>query len=163
LETTTTIDLDPIKPLIDSYITGDSPLIDLLLDVQDEYNYLPQDALNFIADEGNVPIGRLYSLATFYSAFTLTPKGRNHLKCCTGTACVVRGSRTIVTDLISELGIRPGEVTEDGAFSIEVVHCLGACALGPIVVAGEEYHGHITTPKVKELIGTLRKEDEGNA
>jgi len=160
---TATVDLEPVKPLVDAYIMGEKVLIELLLDVQESYNFLPQKVLEFIAEEANVPIGRLYSLATFYSAFSLTPKGRNHLKCCTGTACVVRGSRAILTNLVGELGIGPGDVTDDGAFSLEVVHCLGACALGPIVVTGEEYHGHVTQPKVREIVNAIRKADTQSA
>ena len=160
---TATVDLEPVRPLVDAYITGEKVLIELLLDVQEMYNFLPQGVLEFVAEEAKVPIGRLYSLATFYSAFSLTPKGRNHIKCCTGTACVVRGSRAILTNLVEELGIGPGDVTEDGAFSLEVVHCLGACALGPILVTGEEYHGHVTQPKVREIVNELRKADQERA
>ncbi len=155
---TTTIDIEPIKPLVEDFITGDKALIELMLDVQEEYNFLPQDALNYIADEARVPIGRLYSLATFYTAISLTPKGLNHIKICTGTACIVRGTRSILDAMINDLGIGPGQMTEDGEFSIEVVHCLGACALGPVIVTGEQYHGHMNANKAKELVSELREQ-----
>jgi NADH-quinone oxidoreductase subunit E len=154
---TATVDVEPVRPLVDAYITGEKALIEMLLDVQEEYNFLPQDVLTFIAEEGNIPISRLFSLATFYSAFSLTPKGKNHVRVCTGTACIVRGARSILESLVGELGIAPGEVTEDGEFSIETVHCLGACALGPVVVTGESYHGHMNSVKATDLIKQLRE------
>lgn len=154
---TSTVDIEPIKPLVEDFITGDKALIELMLDVQEEYNFLPQDVLTYIAEEARVPLGRLYSLATFYTAISLTPKGRNHIKVCTGTACIVRGARSILDAMINDLGIGPGQMTEDGEFSIEVVHCVGACALGPVVVSDEQYNGHMNANKANELVSSLRE------
>lgn len=163
MEVATVTDLgkyEPARPMIDQYIAGERALIGLLLDIQDEFNFLPQPVLTAVAEEAGVPLSHLYGLATFYDAFSLTAQGRNHVKCCTGTACVVRGSRAILSELVTELGIGPGDVTDGDAFSLEVVHCFGACAHGPILVTGEEYHGYVTSVKVREIIGTLRKADE---
>ncbi|MCP4230496.1 MAG: NAD(P)H-dependent oxidoreductase subunit E [bacterium] len=148
------------RVFIDQYIIGEKALIGMLLDIQDEFNFLPQIVLTAIAEETGIPLARLYGVVTYYDGFSLTAQGRNHVKCCTGTACVVRGSRSIVTDLITELSIRPGEVTDDGAFSLEAVHCFGACAHGPILVTGEDYHGLVTSAKTREIIGELRRADE---
>ncbi len=103
-----------------------------------------------------VPLERLLGAATFYNAFTTTPKGRHHVKVCTGTACVVRGARSVLETVIGELSIAPGEVTDNGAFSLENVHCVGACALGPVVVVGGEYHGHMTTKKAAQVMAGVK-------
>ncbi len=156
------VDTELARPLIDDYNRGELTLIALLLGVQDIYYYLPREAVEFIARETGVPISSIYSLATFYSAISLEPKGRNHIRCCVGTACMVRGSMFVRDDLMRELGIKPGEVTEDGAFSLEEVHCLGACALGPVITKRDKFYGHVTKSKVREVIGALRKADAAN-
>ncbi|MCK4595077.1 NAD(P)H-dependent oxidoreductase subunit E [bacterium] len=157
---TTVLDLEPVRPLIESYRSGEKTIIELMLDIQGVYNYLPREVVEFVAEEAGVPISILYSLATFYSAISLTPRGRNHIRCCIGTACVVRGSQFVLENLKRELGIESGEVTEDGAFSLEEVHCLGACALGPIITRGEKFYGHVTKSRVREIINTLRRADQ---
>jgi len=157
------VDPELARPLIENYNRGELTLIALLLGVQDIYYYLPREAVEFVARETGVPISSIYSLATFYSAISLEPKGRNHIRCCVGTACMVRGSMFVRDDLMRELGIKPGEVTEDGAFSLEEVHCLGACALGPVITKRDKFYGHVTKSKVREVIGALRRADRENA
>jgi NADH:ubiquinone oxidoreductase subunit E len=158
----TKLDTELARPLVENYNRGELSLVGLLLGVQDIYYYLPREAVEFIARQTGVPLSTIYSLATFYSAISLEPKGRNHIRCCVGTACMVRGSRFVLDDLTRELGIRPGEVTEDGAFSLEEVHCLGACALGPVITRGDKFYGHVTKARVREVIGALRKADGEN-
>jgi NADH-quinone oxidoreductase subunit E len=154
------IDMERAETLVEDFRRKDAGLIELLLDVQDEYNYVPEKVLTMVSERLGIPLERLLGVATFYNAFTTTPKGRNHVKVCTGTACIVRGSRSIFETVIEDLGIEPGETTEDGAFSLENVHCLGACALGPIVVVNEEYHGHMTTKKTSEIIKKVKAKAE---
>lgn len=163
MEAATVTDLgkyEAARLIIDQYIAGEKTLIGMLLDIQDEFNFIPQTVLTAIAEETGLPLAHLYGVVTYYDGFSLTAQGRNHIKCCTGTACVVRGSRAILTELVIEMGINPGEVTDDDAFSLEAVHCFGACAHGPILVTGEEYHGYVTSAKVREIIGKLRRADE---
>jgi NADH:ubiquinone oxidoreductase subunit E len=150
------IDMERAETLVEKFRHEDAGLIELLLDVQDEFNYVPEKVLVMCSEKLGIPLERLLGVATFYNAFTTTPKGRNHVKVCTGTACIVRGSRSIFETVIEELGVEPGETTEDGAFSLENVHCLGACALGPIVVVNDEYHGHMTTKKTSEVIKKVK-------
>jgi len=150
------IDMERAETVVENFRQREAGLIELLLDIQDEFNYIPEKVLLMASEKLEVPLERLLGAATFYNAFSTTPKGRNHLKVCTGTACIVRGSRSILDTVIEELAIEPGETTDDGAFSLENVHCLGACALGPIVVVNEEYHGHMTTKKTAEVVRQVK-------
>jgi NADH-quinone oxidoreductase subunit E len=130
----------------------------VLQDAQKHFRYLPQETLEAVARRMKLPIGQIYGVATFYKAFSLTPKGRHHVCVCTGTACHVRQARVIIEKLVTELGIHPGETTADLEYSLETVNCLGACALGPLVTMDEEYHGNMTAPKVD----TLFKKNRGH-
>lgn len=150
------IDMERAETVVENFRQREAGLIELLLDIQDEFNYIPEKVILMASEKLEVPLERLLGAATFYNAFSTTPKGRNHLKVCTGTACIVRGSRSILDTVIEELAIEPGETTDDGAFSLENVHCLGACALGPIVVVNEEYHGHMTTKKTAEVVKRVK-------
>src|SRR5665647_3121075 len=111
-----------------------SALIAVLQDIQEALNYLPKEALKTAAKAMNIPVSRVYEVATFYTAFSLKPRGENIVKICMGTACHVRGAAAIQDKLERTLGIKPGETTADKKFSLETVNCVGACALGPVVV-----------------------------
>ncbi len=154
------IDMERAETLVENFRQTKGSLIELLLDIQDEFNYVPEKVIVMASEKLAIPLERILGAATFYNAFTTTPKGRNHVKVCTGTACIVRGSRSILETVIDELGVEPGETTDDGTYSLENVHCLGACALGPVVVVKDEYHGHITTKKASELIRNLKAKVE---
>ncbi len=151
------IDMAKAEALVEDHRQRPRGTLELLLDIQDEFNYIPEKVLLLAAERLQVPLSYLLGAATFYNAFTTTPKGKNHVKVCTGTACIVRGSRSILETVIGELKIEPGETTEDGLFSLENVHCLGACALGPIVVVNDEYHGHVSSAKAAELMRKVRE------
>jgi len=113
-----------------------------------------------------VPIMEVYRVASFYKAFRLSPQGKNVLTMCMGTACHVRGARLLLDQATGQLGVKSGEVTPDGLFSVECVNCLGACALGPIVSENGSYHHHMTPGKLRKLIETLSRqetEDKQNA
>jgi len=145
-----------IHDIIDRYQARPTALIMVLQDIQKHYRYLPVAALQLVARKMDLPIAQIYGVATFYRAFSLKPKGKNHICVCTGTACHVRQADVIVNRLETSLGIKPGETTKDQEFSLETVNCLGACALGPLVMANDTYHGNMTVAKVKTMLDRLR-------
>ena len=133
-------------------------LIEVLQDVQKNFGYIPREAMQAVSQNLGVPVIEVYRVASFYKAFRLKPSGKYVLTLCQGTACHVRSSRLLLDQAISQLGVRPGEVTSDGLFSIQQVNCLGACALGPIVAENGSYHHHMTPGKLRKLIETLRSQ-----
>ena len=133
-------------------------LIEVLQDIQESFGYIPREAMKSVAQELGVPLIEVYRVVSFYKAFRLNPAGKHVLTMCTGTACHVRGSDLLLDHAIDYLGIKPGEVTADGLFSIEHVNCLGACALGPIVAENGSYHKHMTPAKLRKLIETLSRQ-----
>ena len=132
-------------------------LIPVLQDVQAEYHYLPEEYLKEIAIKLTVPLNEVFSVATFYNAFSLKPKGENIIQVCMGTACHVRGAPRVLEGLERFLGIKSGETTDDKKFSLETVNCLGACALGPIIVVNQEYYGNMTPSKISTIIDKYAK------
>lgn len=131
-------------------------LIEALQDVQEEYNYLPEEVLRVVSDRLTVPLIEVFRVANFYKAFTLKPRGRHLLTVCLGTACHVRGAPKFLDEVLGQLRVGPGETTEDGEFTVETVNCLGACALGPVVVLDGKYYDHMTTQKLRALIQQTR-------
>jgi NADH-quinone oxidoreductase subunit E len=127
-------------------------LISMLQDIQAEYNYLPEEALRILAEQLDLPFIRVYGVATFFKAFSLTPRGKHSVSVCLGTACHVRRAPTVLDELRRRLGIEPGETTEDMQYTLNTVNCVGACALGPVVVVDGEYHGQVSPGKVKKII-----------
>ena len=151
-------DLDrAITNIVDRYGAKSTALIMVLQDVQKHYRYLPIDALNLVARKMNLPIAQIYGVATFYKAFSLKPKGRNHICVCTGTACHVRQATVLVDKLERDLKIKPGETSPNGEISLETVNCLGACALGPLVTANGIYYGNMTVSKIDKMLEELRR------
>lgn len=147
---------ESIRRIVDRYGARPSALIMILQDIQAHYRYLPKDALESVSRAMNLPLAQIYGVATFYRAFSLKPKGKNHICVCTGTACHVRQAPVIVDKLERELGIKSGETTSDGEMSFESVNCLGACALGPLVTANDVYYGNMTVAKVDRMLAELR-------
>ncbi len=138
-------------------------LIEVLQDVQEYCGYVPEEAMRYISKYLGVPLIEVYRVASFYKAFRLKPSGKNVVTMCMGTACHVRGARLLMDQAVGQLKVKPGEVTEDGLFSIEHVNCLGACALGPIVSEnGSSYH-HMTPGKLRKLINSLSREEREEA
>ena len=138
-------------------------LIEVLQDIQENYGYIFEEAMQAVSRGLGVPLMEVYRVASFYKAFRLHPSGKNVLTMCTGTACHVRGARLLLDQATGQLGVKPGGVTPDGLFSVECVNCLGACALGPIVNVNGFYHHHMTPGKLRKLIETLsRQETEDN-
>ncbi|MDD5704101.1 MAG: NAD(P)H-dependent oxidoreductase subunit E [Dehalococcoidales bacterium] len=131
-------------------------LLSALEDVQREFGYLTEEKLREVANKFNMPLIEVYGVATFYKSFSLTPRGRHQIKVCSGTACHVRGSNRIIDGTGRKLGIKPGETSEDGQFSLETVRCLGCCAIGPVVVADGKYYGQTTPAKVESILKTIK-------
>jgi NADH-quinone oxidoreductase subunit E len=136
-------------------------LIEVLQDVQKNYGYISKETIQTVSQALGVPLIEVYRVASFYKAFRLKPSGKHVLTMCTGTACHVRGSHILLDHAISQLGVKPGEVTPDGIFSIEHVNCLGACAQGPIVTENGSYHHHMTPAKLRKLIETISRQETG--
>ena len=124
----------------------------LLQDVMEEYGYLPGETLKKIAQQLDIPLSRVYGLATFYKSFSLTPRGKHLISVCLGTACHVRGAPRIVEKLERDLGIKAGETTRDLKFTLETVNCLGACALGPLIVIDGKYYGRMDSAKMDKVL-----------
>jgi len=137
---------------LEKWNNDSSCLISILLDIQDEFNYLPEEALTMVAENLNIPLINIYSVATFYKVFSLQPRGKYLINVCLGTACHVRGGKRIVEEIERILDIVVGETTPDMQFTLETVRCLGACALGPVVVINDEYHGHMDVKKTGKLL-----------
>lgn len=143
-----------VQDVLQKYRHDSSLLVDILQDIQAETGYLPKNVLEETARGLDIPLSRVYSVATFFKAFSLKPRGRHLIHVCMGTACHVRGSGKVLEKIEEELGVKRGETTPDLKFTLETVNCVGACALGPIVVVGEDYHGEMTpegiVPVLKE-------------
>jgi len=133
-------------------------IVGILQDIQDRLGYLPEDILFYISKKLDIPLSQIYSISTFYKAFSLKPKGKYKIKICLGTACHVRGGYMIAEFLKNKLNIFPGETTGDRLFSFDTVNCLGACAIGPIVVVNEKYYGQMDVKKTEKLIEELKNE-----
>lgn len=150
-----------IEDLLDGRKDGEArSLMAVLEEVQARYRYLPKDALILISERMGVPLSQSYGVATFYNAFSLKPKGRHIINVCLGTACIVRGSGKVLERISDRLGIQAGETTEDGEFTLETVNCLGACALGPVVVVDGTYSGEMSGPKADALLSEVMAEVE---
>jgi len=144
--------LSKIEHIISKYEGKKEFLIAILQEIQEKYNYLPRDALIYVSEKLSVPLIQVYAVATFYKAFSLKPRGKHIIRVCLGTACHVRGGQRIVDEIKRKLNIDVGETTEDKLFTLETVRCLGACALGPIVVVDDEYHGRVNTKKIDKIL-----------
>lgn len=138
-------------------------LIAILLDIQSEHNYLPPDSLRTVAAALDMPLIEVIGVATFYRAFSLTPRGEHICLVCMGTACHVRGGPRILEEFERRLEVESGRTTKDGQFTLETVACLGCCAIGPVVVIDGEYHGHATIRKVGKILEKYQKPSPANS
>jgi NADH-quinone oxidoreductase subunit E len=145
------------QSIIDKHQGLKKNLIAILLDVQENFNYLPPDALRQVAKALDMPLINVIGVATFYRAFSLKPRGKHTCLVCLGTACHVRGGPKILEEVERKIGVPAGETTTDGQFTLETVACLGCCAIGPVVVVDGEYHGHATIRKIGPILGKYQK------
>lgn len=129
----------------------------ILQDIQREYGYIPREVMNSLSNYLSLPISKIYSISTFYKSLSLEVKGKFIIKVCDGTACHIRGSNTILEGLQELLGIKPGETTKDGLFSMEIVNCLGACALAPVMVINGKYYGKMNKDKIISIIDEYKE------
>jgi len=141
-----------VESILDNYQRDRGMLVSILQDVQAEYNYLPGEALVEVSQALGAPLSQVYSVATFFKAFSLEPRGRYLINVCLGTACHVRGAVKVLEAIERELDIKTGGTTKDLKFTLERVNCVGCCALGPVVIINGEYHGQMKTDKVKALL-----------
>jgi NADH-quinone oxidoreductase subunit E len=150
-----------VLEILDRYDRSEAKIIPILQAVQEEYRYLPQEVLTFIATSLDVSPARLYGVATFYSHFSLEPKGKHIIKMCDGTACHVRGSNAIITALRERLGLSAKKITtDDMLFTFETVSCLGACGLAPVLVVDDEVHGQVTPEQALQLVEEIVKKEQ---
>lgn len=131
-------------------------LVSMLQDIQAEYHYLPEDALRAVAKQLHLQLIQVYGVATFFKAFSLKPRGEHIVTVCLGTACHVRGAPAVLDEAKRQLGITPGDTTPDMRFTLESVNCLGACALGPVMVIDGKYFGQMSPSKVKKLLSVKK-------
>lgn len=152
------IDLKCIDAILDKYDCDKVRIIAIMQDVQDQFRYLPKDALTYIAKKVGMSESKLYGVATFYGNFSMDAKGKYVMRVCRGTACHVRKSSNVLSALYEATGTSEKKATsDDGLFSIEIVSCLGACGLSPVVMVNDTVHAAMTPDKAKELIGQLRE------
>lgn len=147
-----------VDEIVSRYKRQITESVGILQDIQNRYNYLSKEALVHIARRLNVPLSQVYSLATFYKAFSLRPRGKHLISLCMGTACHVRGVARIADEIQRKLDVKVGETTEDNKFTFEVVNCLGCCAIGPVMVIDGKYYEHMTLRKIDPI---LRKYETG--
>lgn len=152
------MDTERLNTILERYPDPVGNVIAILHEVQSLYNYLPQEALMYVAKRIRVPITRLYSIATFYHFFSLEPKGKHQVQVCLGTACHVKGSEKLLHEMERQLGVKEGETTADMQFSLGAVRCIGACSLAPVVVVDHDTHAKITTKQVSALLKTYLHE-----
>jgi NADH-quinone oxidoreductase subunit E len=149
--------MEKLERILHTHRFTTSSIIQILQDIQVEFNYLPKEALEYISLKLKIPLAKIYSIATFYAAFSLNPRGEHLCTVCMGTACHVRGAPNVLSRIEERLGIQAGETTKDNHFTLETVNCLGACALAPIVVVDGEYHGQTKVNKIDKLIDKYEK------
>lgn len=150
-----------VKSIINKYGRRYDSIVAMLQDVQEEYHYLPEDAIKIVARELKLPLIQVYGVCTFFKAFSLKPRGRHTCTVCMGTACHVRGAPKVLDELERKLGIKAKETTRDMEFTLDTVNCLGACALGPIVVMDGKYYGQMTAGKVAKIFTDNKKKASG--
>jgi len=148
---------EKITEILDHYQADQSAIIAILQDIQHQFGYLPKEALLQASKELDIPLSRILSLATFFKAFSLVPKGKHTINVCMGTACHVRGAQLVLEKLERELEIKPGETTKDLNFSLDTVRCVGCCGLAPVVMVDEEVHGKMSQMKIPGIIRQYKK------
>jgi len=148
----TTEEISRIDQIIDKYEGEDGILIQLLLDIQQELSWIPKEVAERISQRLNIPQSQIYRVASFYTAMSLTPRGRHLVSVCMGTACHVRGSPRLLDRITDILKIQPGETSTDRRFTLNTVNCLGCCAMGPVVVVDGVYHSKPSTTDLREIL-----------
>ncbi len=144
--------VEKIKAICKSFNNSEGELINVLHKVQSEFGYLPAEVQEVVSDELNTPVAKVYGVVTFYSFFTMTPKGRHPISICTGTACYVRGAENVLEEFKKQLNIQVGETSGDGKFSLSCLRCVGACGLAPVVLVGDKTYGRVSPEGVEDIL-----------
>lgn len=153
------INQDNFDAIVSRYEGGAGDLIPVLQDIQDEYNYLPKEELQAVAQRLQVPLTQVYSVATFFKMFSLEPKGRHQIRVCLGTTCHLRGGQRLVETLARRLGVEVGHATEDLNFSLETVGCLGSCAQAPLMMIDDRYFGSMAVDRITKILIPYKRQD----
>ena len=153
-------DVDKLDEILSKYEGQKGTLISILQDVQALYEYLPEEAINYISEKTGIQRAKIYGVATFYTQFRLDPVGKHIILLCQGTACHVNGSKAIEEAICEELEISEGETTEDGLFTLTNVACLGCCSLSPVMMVDGEVHGKLTPKKAREILKEIKASEE---
>ena len=154
----------PAAKILKEHQYDEAKLIPILQKVQDEYKYLPEDIMRFIANELEISPAKVFGVATFFAHFAIAPKGKHIIKVCNGTACHVKGSSFVINTVKDKLKLKDGQdTTEDGLFTLECVSCLGACGLAPVMVMDDTVHGQITPAKAVEIIDEVARQEAQHA
>ena len=153
------MDLHRVDAILENRGAEPFDVMEAMQDLQELHGYLPEWVLRRVSEKLEIPLIEVFRLANFYRAFSLQPRGRHLLTVCTGTACHVRGAPRMLDEVVAELQIGPGQTTVDRAFTVETVNCLGACALGPVVVIDGTYHDNMTAAKLRVLLEAVRAQD----
>lgn len=149
--------IDKIGEICQSFNNDPGELINVLHKTQGAFGYLPAEVQEVVAKGLNVPIAKVYGVVTFYSFFTMIPKGKYPISICTGTACYVRGAEKVLEEFKKELKVQVGETTPDGKFSIACLRCVGACGLAPVVMVGEKTYGRVAPEMVKDILAGYKE------
>ena len=155
------MDFDRIDQVLQKYEYRHADIISIMQDVQGIENYIPEEAIRYISEKMELNLARVYDIATFYKTFSLVPRGRHIIKVCCGTACHLSGTPQNIDQIKRTLDIEDGETTDDRMFSMETVNCLGACALAPVVVVGEDYYDSVNAGKVEKILLSYHSKEEG--
>jgi NADH-quinone oxidoreductase subunit E len=156
------MDLKSVDLIVDKYQEKRTALISILHDVQDRYRYLPEEALKIVASRLHMDINQIYGVATFYKSFSLVPQGKHSVTLCLGTACHVRGGQKILRELKGLLHVEPGQTTADRQFSLNVVNCLGVCAIGPVMMVDQKFYGEMSPIKARRIIEKMNPNNKRN-
>ena len=151
------VEISKVDFFVEKYGQGNRGLIPTLLEIQNEYHYLPPEALKRVSEVMNIPMIQVYQVASFYKAFSLEPRGKHIITVCLGTACHVRGGEFIVDQIGRLLAIKPGQTSKDMQFTLEAVNCLGCCSLGPVMVIDGKYYGNMAVSKVERVLKNYKE------
>ncbi len=151
--------IQDVDGIIDHWGATPSSLLQIMLDINHRYNYLPGESIQRVAERLKMPVNQVYSVATFFKVFSLVPRGRTMVHVCTGTACHVKGASKLLDRIEQDLNLKPGETTEDLAITLETVNCVGACSAAPVVVVNGESHTEMTPKKVARLVKELKEQE----
>ena len=153
------VKIDELKAICNKHNNDEGNLINVLHEAQELLGYLPMEVQEVIATELNIPVSKVYGVVTFYSFFTMKPKGKYPVSVCLGTACYVRGAESILNELQRQLGIKVGQTTKDGLFSLDCLRCVGACGLAPVMMVGHKVYGRLTPDKIHGILAEFYSQD----